>query len=670
MATLQKIRNHGVLLLVIVGLAMLAFILGDFLNSGSSFFNRDRENIGSVNGKDIHYTEYEAAREQLEDVYKIEYGRSDFDEEMAAYIRNQTWELLLEENILNQQAAQIGMTVTVDELSNLCIGEKPDQNITSRRIFAGADGQFSRENLLRFYEQLFVNEDVTPEMEEQMEQYKRYWLYWEKVVRLNTLQGKYNALVQSLIKPNSLDAKYAFDARMQSAEADYVFRPYYAVADSLVSVSTSDAKKIYNERKPLYKQTPNRSLSYIEFPIVPSEQDFAEAQQLILSLEQQFRTTDEIALVVNVNSDRMYDGRDYSETTVPAQYKEFAFAKGAKVGDCTDISFADNTYSIARIMDCGYSLPDSVELKAIAMAEGQEDAEIGWVRAEVLPQNIAEKALHGKRGERFTVEQGMGEQTFEILDISPATPEVKLAILERQVNPSSRTYSVLYNQAKQFIVAHNSDTAIVEAAKREGMQVHPQYGLVSSADKIGDLKSSRAIVRWAFEAKEGDVSDVFECGDKFVVAVLNEVNEEAFRPFSEVQAELTAEAANRKKADYIIDQLHGATSLEEAAEIWGVPVLKAEHVTLAASRFGNQGAEPAVIGATLAQEAGQVSAPLTGVAGVYMVKTTAKNTQEGEFNVEQEKQQLAARNSYMTSYRLHQILRDNADIRDKRINFQ
>ena len=152
MASLQRIRNHGALLIAIVGLAMLAFILGDFLNSGSSFFNRSRENVGEVEGQKIHYTEYEAAREQLTEVYKMESGRTDFDEDMYAQIRNQVWNMFVMDYTLRAQAKEIGLDITADELSELCIGENPHQIIRGRRIFMDENGQFNRQavvNLLQ-----------------------------------------------------------------------------------------------------------------------------------------------------------------------------------------------------------------------------------------------------------------------------------------------------------------------------------------------------------------------------------------------------------------------------------------------------------------------------------------------------------------------------------------
>ena len=669
MATLQKIRNHGVILIVIVGLAMLAFILGDFLNSGSSFFNRSRENIGTIAGKDVHYTEYEAAKEQLTEVYKIETGRNDFDEELSSQIRNQVWQMMLMDYSLRAEAEKIGMDITADELSQLCIGENPHELIRGRRAFYDQTGNFNRNYLVRFLASL--EQDVeNPEQAASIKQAKTYWLYWEKAVRMTYMQEKYTTLLQNLVKANSLDAKYAFDGRQTSVNVEYVAQPFYAVADSLVKVNNSDIKKLYDQRKPLYKQTPNRAIAYVIFDVQPSEQDFAEAEKLMKNVEQEFKTTEDVALIVNTNSDVMYDGRDYSINTIPEQYKDFAFGKGAKAGAVTEITFANNTYSMARLMQVGYSLPDSVCLKAIASEEGQEDAELGWFEASELQKSIAEPAFHGKRGERFTVAQGLGEQTFEIVDIAKATPKVKMAIMERNVTPSSKTYSIVYNNAKQFIVNNTTEEAFRAAAAEANLTVYPQFNLVKNTEKVAELKNSRPIVRWAFEAKEGAISDVFECGNQFIVAVLTETNDGEYRSLESVRPELMVEAINNKKAEYIKAQLKGVASLEEAAEALGQSVQRAENISMSSFRFGNAGNEPAVIGAALAIEANTVSAPIVGRNGVYVIKTADKTTAAGELNAEQEKAQLAARVAYSLPYQAISLVEEQADVVDNRANFQ
>ncbi len=666
MASLQRIRNHGALLIAIVGLAMLAFILGDFLNSGSSFFNRSRENVGVIEGQKIHYTEYEAAKDQLTEVYKIESGRSDFDEDMSAQIRNQVWNMLMMDYTLRAQAKEIGMDVTVDELSELCIGENPHQIIRGRRAFYDENGQFSRDAVKNLISAINDGSDDA-EQNANLQQAKTYWLYWEKVVRISHLQEKYTALLQHLLKANSLDAQFAFDAREKGVSAEFVAQPYFSIADSLVSYSESDIKKLYKQHLSQYKQTPNRAIKYIAFDIVPSEEDFKAAQDLLTNLQEEFRTTDDISLVVNTNSDIMYDGRDYSEETVPAQYKEFAFAKGAKAGDCTEILFENNTYSMARLMQTGYSLPDSVELKAIV--EGGEDQELGWFKATDLPKNIAEPAFTGKRGTRFTVAQGMGEQTYEIMEQGKPTPKVKLAILAREVSPSSKTYSIIYNRAKQFIVDNPNAESLEAAAQEAGIAVVPQYNLTANTDKVGQLKNSRPIVRWAFEVKEGKVSDVFECGQQFIVAALTEVNDGEYRSLESVRPELAYEATNNAKSAYIKKQLKDAKTLEEAAEILKQPVQSIERVSLADNRFGNAGMEPAVIGKTLAIGENALSEPIQGNTGVFVVRTGAANNAADAFDADAEKAQLAARYAYLP-YQAMQLIEDKAEVTDNRANFQ
>ena len=390
MATLQKIRNHGVVLLVIVGLAMLAFIMGDFINSGSSFFNRGRENVGEIAGHKVHYTEYESAKEQLTEVYKIESGRTDIDEELSTQIRNQVWQMMLMDYTLRQQAQEIGMDVTAEELSNLCIGEHPHQLIQQRRAFYDETGKFNRFALINFLNSI-NQEPQDAEQAANLKQAKTYWMYWEHAVRLTYMQEKYTELLKNMVTANNLDAKYAFDARQTTVDVQYVEQPYYAVPDSLVKVTNGDIKQLYAQHKEEYKQTPNRTIEYVGFAIEPSEDDFAEVERTMKSLENDFRTRPDVENVVNGNSDVLYDGRDYSIETIPAEYKDFAFGKDAKKNDCTDLTFSNNTYSMARIMDCGYNKSDSVQLRLLANGEGTEDVELGWFRANEIQKSVAER---------------------------------------------------------------------------------------------------------------------------------------------------------------------------------------------------------------------------------------------------------------------------------------
>ena len=671
MATLQRIRNHGLFLLIIVGLAMLAFILGDALNSGSSFMNKSREYIGEIEGQKIHYTEYESAVEQLTDVYKIESGRSDFDEDMHAQIRNQVWQMLVAKYTLQDQAKQIGMDITSDELYELCAGAKPHQLITSRRMFAGQNGQFDRNILINFLASIEMDSE-NAEQAANLKQAKNYWMYWENAVRLTAMQEKYVGLIQNMLTANNLDAKYASQAKQTKVNVDYAMKPYYTVADSLVKVSTNDIRKIYDERKQMYKQTPNRDIAYIAYPIVPSEADYQLAEKAMQEIQEEFRTTEEVALVVNSNSDVMYDGNNYSEKTIPAAYKDFAFAKGAKKNDFMELNYdeATRTFRMARLMDCGYNSPDSVQLKGIATKEGEQDQEYGWFTEAELQKDIAEPAFAGKVGQRFTVTLGMEDRTFEITGLTKPTPKAKVAIIEREVTPSSKTFAAIYNEANQFVVNNQDEEAFRAAAEEAKMEIETATNLQKMANKVADLKSSRAIVRWAFNAKEGQVSDVFECGDKYIVAVLTATHDGEYREFEDVQATLRYEAVNRKKAEYISKQIADAKTLAEVAEKMGSEVRHIDALTEDSYRFGIEGMEPAAVGTAFATAAGELSKPVKGNQGVIVLVPSDVQRAEAEVDYKAEIASLNARTSYSLPYQLINNLEQNADIVDNRATFQ
>ena len=683
MASLQKIRNHGVFLLVVVGLAMLAFILGDFINSGSSFFNRSREYVGEIAGEDVHYTDFEQAREQLLDVYKIESGSRDVDEQFQQNSSNQVWQSLVLDYTLTAEAKKAGIVVTAEELSNQLIGENPHQWIRQRRFFADENGQFSRANVINFYnqvEQLMAD----PEQAQGVTMYRNYWLYWENAVRISYLQEKYNSLLQALIGANKLEAEQSKTDGLTSVDIEYVMQPYYAVADSLVKVSNSDIRALYNKQKEQYKQTPNRTLSYISYPIVPSEQDFQHVSQWIEDLKDEFANTNEVAELVNSNSDVLYSGENYSESTVPAMFKEFAFAKDRKAGDVTDIITEGNIYAMARVMEAGYKLPDSVMVRFTDLAqasqldslkaewnknklgEGVQDSL--WVTENQLPKDIAQEAFKGANKAYYTIPMGEGARVIQVTAKSAATPKVKLAIMQRDVTPSSKTYAAIYNEAKQFIAANNTQETFIEAANEAGKEIHPVYSLKDDATSVDQLKQSRTIVRWAYKAKEGEISDVFECGDQFIVAVLTDVQDEEYRSINSVQAELRNKLLNRKKAQLIAQQVKNVASLEDAATIWKQEVQKADGISLNSYRIGNAN-EPAVIGKAVATAEGEISDAVEGNNGVYLVKVNKKTVGENDGNVDQQLQQLNMMYSYSVPQQAMMLISDNAEITDNRSNF-
>ena len=318
MATLQSIRNRGVLLAIIIGIALLAFIIGDFLNSGSTLFQQSKRNIAEVAGDKIDIEVYQKAIEQMNTVYKIEYGRTDFNENELAQMRTQVWESLINEKILALEAKKMGLTVSEEELTDRLIGKNIHPMIMQRRAFADPQsGQFSKNSLLQFYNSVF-SDDVSQQDQEQLQEARSYWLFWENAVKSSILQEKYIALIGKAVGVNKLEAKFNYDARKMTGDVNYIVQPYTAITDSTVKVADSEIKALYEKRKDLFKQEENRSISYVSFEVTPLQEDFKEAETWIAKVSEEFKTTEDVVGLVNAESDISYTGENYSQQTVPA----------------------------------------------------------------------------------------------------------------------------------------------------------------------------------------------------------------------------------------------------------------------------------------------------------------------------------------------------------------
>ena len=699
MATLGKIRSLGWVLILIVGLAMLAFILGDFFTSTSSFANRNAQVLAEIEGEEISIQEFSASIEQYTEMIKSNYNIDNLTEAQHQQIRTQVWENLVSEKILQHQAAEIGIRVTEQELVDRTVGDNLHPIIA--RMFPNKEGL---SNFLSYINSTDNVED--PEQAEQIARNKNYWLFQVNAVRQTLLQEKYINLIQNGSAVNSIEAKADFDADATAFDVKYVMQPYYSIADSLITVSDKDVKALYAKRKSGYKQQPNRSVSYVAFPIEPSEDDFKKAELEINDLREEFTTGEDIIALVNSNSDTPYTGRNYNKENVPEQYKEFAFS--GKEGDCTEISFVDNAYSMARIMQTGYSLPDTVELEVIVLSErnqvrvdsikravksgaqwadlvavynpnSENAGDFGKFNEEDLRASLAQMHFPGAKhvvdsaftvgkNNTFAVVAGRGEYIFHVKDQTAATPKVKLAILSIDVDPSRVTINNLYNSAKQFVVENNNSELFEAAAKEQNLTLRNASKLAENDNNVNNLSSARQIVKWAFDAKLGDVSDVFECGDEFVVAALTDVDEAEYASLEDKSFELRSELIRDAKAKLISDKLAAANSLDAAAQIAGATVQNVENVKSSGMLFGNQ-MEPAVLGAVSRLSVDQLSAPIQGLSGVYMVQPVAATPTAEQFDAEARKSQLTPNASQSVLNQVWTSIREEADIEDNRSRF-
>lgn len=703
MAILGKIRSKGVMLMLIVGLALFAFIIGDALTQGSTYFNKSREVVGEIAGEKINISEFQASIDQLTDVYKIETGQSNFDEEMTAQIRASVWESMVNEKILFAEAKKLGLSVGKEELSDRLIGNNIHPLVMQRRAFAGENGQFSRSALLNFLNSL----ETTPEnddMRQQIEQAKAYWKFWENNVKLSILQEKYNALMAKTVTANSLDAKSEYAAAKRIVDVNYVVQPYFTVPDADVKVSQSEIKDRYNKMKEQFKMEANRSIKYVVFQVKASPEDYKKAQTEMNTLSAEFTTTADVAGFVNKNSEVRYDGKPYSEATVPANLKAFAF--GSPAGSVYGPVFENEAYTMARVVETGIVEADSVKLRHIFLAKSDESktdsliaaissganfaelaakysavkqtaangGEIGWIVDGIqgLDKEIITKSFASAINGVFTSKNEQGTQIFQVTEKTAPKRKVKLAVFQINVSPSNVTVSKIYNDAKQF-AAELSGDEFDKKAKEKNVIVRTANDLLSSTEKVADLAQSRQVVRWAFENKKGEVSDVYDCDNNFVVATVTEVNEKGYRSIEKVTDQLKALVMQDKKAEKLIEklkaQLTKTPSLESLATALGTDVKSAPAVSFSAYQFGVAGFEPAVVGKASILPVNKISSPVKGNAGVYVLLPMNAKENPNPFDAKMQIMMLNSRLSYSLPYAIIQDLKDKTDIVDNRLNF-
>lgn len=703
MATLEKIRSKGVLLIVVVGVALLSFIVGDFLTQGSTFFQQSKETVAVVNGEKINIVDYQELIDQIVVFQKYESGMQEIDEVTMQQMRAFVWDQYVREQLLNEEAVRMGLSITKEELSDRLIGNNIHPMIQQRRFFVDESGQFSRQMLIQFLN--FKDEEAQDaSMEQMLQDYRKLWKFLERTVKYSLLQEKYNVLLTKAVGANTIEAKANYEASLPVIDANYVVQPYFAIPDSAVKVSDKEIKERYNKQLARYRQEPNVALKFVTFDIQPQEEDFKSAEEFINKLSEEFATTDEVAELVNTNSDIPYTGRNYTTATVPAQLRDFAFssARGAVYGPV----FQNNAYTMARVMETGISAPDSVRLRHIfltpdkvsktdsivgALRQGADFAalalrysavqqtaanggEIGWITEDVqgLDKEILTNSFAKANREIFTVANAQGTQIIQILEKTAPRQKVKLAILERQVIASSKTESKIFNEAKRFAVSLG-EMQFDSAAVKFDRMVRVAEELQQTNEQLMNIPQSRQVVRWAFENSKGDNSDVFECGKQLVVATITDVNNSKYRPINKVASVIKSELIRDKKADLLISQMTGKagndTTLKALAAAFNLEVKQATAINFASGQFGLAGWEPGVIGKATSMKVNEVSAPVKGNSGVYVVAIRNVTKTERPYDVAAEKMNLASRTMYSLPNSIMINMMDKAEIEDNRLNF-
>lgn len=701
MATLQKIRNKAGLLAIIIGLALFAFIIGDFLNSGSSLFKQSQRKIATIGDHSLDYEVYEARISEMEEVYKIQTGQTSLDESTSSQIRESVFQSIVRETLLDQQAAQLGISVSGKEIFAMINGANVHPMIQQLPIFVNPQtGQFDRSLMMNFL-QTIQAEDLSSypvEAQEQIQQLKKYWLFWENSLKYNRLEEKINVLLSKAVQANSLDAKANFEERTKNYNILYTAVPYTSVPDESFKASDSDIKKRYNASKERFAQEPFRSAKYVLVNVNPSTEDHQAVEKKIVELEAEFINTTDYTNFVTQNSDEKYLDCFLANSLFQGKVKEFVSGGSTYMAPVFDNGAFVMAKALARTV-----APDSVKARQIVLSKDESaradsllnvlkaggdfnklaaqfnrsgrNPEMGWFReldAISMGVDFVRACFSATLNNYFIVK---GKNSISIVQVTDKTTPVfktKLALISLKVTPGSQTYSKTYNKLNQLLAANKDANAFFADAEKNGYQVL-EVPVVRKTDlTFANIPQMRQAVRFVQTNELGKVSPILENqNNQFLVVGVTAVNDEPYLNLDFVKPILAKEIVDEYKADKIMNDIRSmnAVSLEAVAAKMKTKVDSAMFINFGLQSIERIGDEPALIAAVTQAPTKKLSEPVKGKNGVYLFQVDGSNKSNEIFNLKQEASMINSMNVYRVIYQSFDAVKKAAGVQDNRIKF-
>ncbi|MCK9205717.1 MAG: SurA N-terminal domain-containing protein [Salinivirgaceae bacterium] len=695
MATLQKIRNNaGLAVSIVIGLALLAFIMGDLLTSGSTLFNSSRTNVAEIGGKSVSIQTYQEKIDENIENYKRNTGQTSVEQTVMDQLQDQTWEQMVRDVVMEDELDELGIGICGDELFDIVQGNNIDPQIMQIPIFQNQQtGQFDRALVIQFLK----NMELDPSG-----QAKASWTAFEKALAQEKINQKYNTLIEKAMISTTVQAKKEVENKGLKVDFDYVTIKYNTVSDSLISFTEKDLQKYYDENTEKFKQTEQREINYVTFQVLPSADDDRETLKMIENAKAEFIQTENNEQYISLNSDLPFDGTYYTKDELPASIANlFDSEAGTVYGPYKE----DNAYKISKVVEFK-SVPDSVKARHILIrAEAGIDAkakadsllnvikkggnfaelakaysqdgsaptggDLGWFKAGEMVKPFNDACFFGKVGDMVTVETQFGAHVLEVVDQSKKTEKVQIATLAQTVVASSKTYQNTYAQASKFGASNRDFNSFKTAAEKEGYTL--KVASLKKEDKlVANLENSRSLVRWAYQSEKGTVSEILEFGDFFVIAALKSVQEEGIASLNEVKVDVEREIKKSKKAAYLIEKMaeasKNASSLQSVAGNLQTVVKEVVNANFAAYTVSGVGFEPELQAAVVTLPANKISEPIEGKNGVYVVQV--KNVQNPTTVDPTSEKNLMAR-SYRSrvNYQVFEAVKEAAKIVDRRSEF-
>ena len=707
MAIISKIRRQSVLLLVVVGLAMVLFILGDILSSGSGFFAQQDNKVGVINGKEIDYIEFNMRVEQY---ISQNMAGQPVNEETRDQVRAQVWNQYVDEYLFEPLYNDLGIAVSDDELIDIIRNNPKDPTLT--RYFSNQQGaiieQFrdpmtgglNGQAVIEYLKGGVYSEN------EQAQQARSSWESFKEGWRTNLKAQKLNTLLKKGMYVTSMEAKESYVAKNTNIDLSYVAQLYDAMPDSAISFDDSDLQAYYNEHKneDQYQQKETtRSIEYVVFDIVPSAADIQATKQTLAELKPAFEQTNDDTLFVTENAETPFNIRYYTDGSFPEDVDSLIF--NSNKGDVFGPYREGESFKLAKVMG-SKTAPDSVQarhiliraengdtasasatadsLKAVIQANNnfaelakefstdpgsaQNGGDLGYFTDGAMVPAFNEACFSGSIGDMPVVTTQFGVHLIEITDQTADKEKKLVGIVDAQIEPSDKTYEKAYNDANNFYINNDSPEAFRENGENIGIRTAPNIRLNDRT--LGGFENPREIITWTYNNEVGTVSEPFTLSDQYVIALLTEVKEKGTLPLETVRSQVELEVIKQKKAAVLTERMQGQTDLSALATNLGTQIQQVAGMSFNDFSVRGLGNEPKVQGIAFTLEQGQVSIPIEGNRGVYVIRIDNKvEAATDAIPLMAEKQQIASQAGQRIDFQVQTVLRDHSGVEDLRGKF-
>jgi len=708
MAAIGKIRSWGPALVAVIGLALFAFIAEELFRSCDATKNEQRQQVGQVLGKKISVQEFQTLVDEYQEVMKITRGVDNLSEDELNNVKDQVWGTFVQNTLIEDECAKLGLTVTDEELQNV-LKEGTNPMLRQTPFINQQTRLFDVTMLTKF-----LNDYKTANAQEReaAEPLYKYWKFVEKNLRSDLLAMKYRNLLAGCMLSNPVSAQAAFNDQNMESSIVLASLAYSSVNDNDVQVDDAELKARYNEEREQHKvYVENRDIKYALLRVQPSEADRAALMATMKEAQKGLQEGAAAADVVRkAQSQIAYTGMSVTRAALPNDIAAKVDTMAVGQTSAPFETASDNTMNVVKLIS-KTQMPDSIEYRAIRIggatidaARATADSVYQAIKGGAVFDSIAKK--YGETGEAQWLTSAM-YQNAPMLDAdtkayltalnTTAVGELKnlelsqgniiilvknrkamvdkydVAIVKHSIDFSKRTYSDAYNKFSQFVSSSKTIEAMEKNAPEYGLQVLTREHIVSSAHNVVGIRSTRETMKWIFDAKPNEISPLYECGnnDCLLVVALTKINKVGYQDMESLKDELKREVLRDKKFELLSKKLAGVKNIAEAQQ-QGARIDTVPMITFSAPVFvqATSVSEPVLSGAVASTKEGEFSKKVVkGNEGAYVFQVVKQKMREGAtFDAKTQEQQLKQQ-ALQAAGNFMQELYQNAKVVDNRYLF-